>query len=416
MSMSRILIRTPRLFDGESRTLREHAFVIIEGERIAALGDQRELAGTDQFEQVIELPPDSTLLPGLINMHTHISFSSSDRVFADALAESDVQKMIRIAENLRTALATGVTTLRDCGTWPHLALPVRDAVERGQFVGPRIVASGAITITGGHCWFCAREADNSDEIRKAVRAHVKDGVDFIKLFATGGNTTPGSNALATQYSSEQMCAATEEARRAGRRTASHAHAVDGVRTSIAARVTTIEHCSFQTAAGIGWDEDMVSEILDAGIYVCHTVFRASTKLDRDALSAEQQAMFDRRARAIEQRLVLTRRLADKGVKLIAGNDAGVSQVSFADFPGDLVLAATGCGIAPVDVLVSATGEAAQALGRDDIGTIAPGKVADLLVVHGDPLADIRAITHPERVIARGRPAAGPGAALNVLAT
>lgn len=413
--MSRTLIRAPRLFDGAARSAREHAFVLLEGECIAAVGDQRELSGGEQFDQVIELPPDCTLLPGLINMHTHISFSSSDRVFADALAESDVHKMIRIAENLRSALATGVTTLRDCGTWPHLALPVRDAIERGQLTGPRIIASGAITITGGHCWFCAREADSEEEIRKAVRAHVKDGVDFIKLFATGGNTTPGSDALATQYSAAQMCAATEEARRSGRRTASHAHAVDGVRHSIAARVTTIEHCSFQTAAGIGWDEDMVSAILDAGIYVCHTVFRASTKLERDTLAADQQAMFDRRARVIEQRLVLTRRLADKGVKLIAGNDAGVSQVTFADFPGDLVLAATGCGIAPVDVLISATGEAARALGRDDIGTLAPGKCADLLAVHGDPLADIHAITRPERVLARGRPAAGAGAALNVLA-
>jgi imidazolonepropionase-like amidohydrolase len=213
-----------------------------------------------------------------------------------------------------------------------------------------------------------------------------------------------------------MCAATEEARRAGRRTASHAHAVDGVRTSIAARVTTIEHCSFQTEAGIGWNEDLVSEILDAGIYVCHTVFRGPTKLDRDALPAAEQELLDRRARSIGQRLQLTRRLADKGVKLIAGNDAGVSHVNFADFPGDLVLAATGCSIAPVDVLVSATGEAAQALGRDDIGAIAAGRMADLLVVRGDPLSDIRAITQPERVIARGLPAAGPGAALNVLAT
>lgn len=414
--MSGILIRAPRLFDGASRSVREHAFVIIEGESITALGEQRELGGVERFAQVIDLAPDTTLLPGLINMHTHLSFSSSERVFTDALAESDVQKMIRIAENLRTTLATGVTTVRDCGTWPHLALPVRDAIGSGSMAGPRIVASGPITITGGHCWFCAREADSEEEIRKAVRAHVKDGVDFIKLFATGGNTTPGSNALATQYSTEQMCAATEEARRAGRRTASHAHAVDGVRTSIAARVTTIEHCSFQTAAGIGWDEGMVGEILDAGIYVCHTVFRGPTKLARDALPADQQALFDRRTRSIEQRIALTRRLADKGVKLIAGNDAGVSHVSFADFPGDLVLTATGCGIAPSDVLVSATGQAAQALGRDDIGIIAPGKIADLLVVHGDPLTDIRAITRPERVIARGRPAAGPGAALNVLAT
>jgi len=410
------LIRAPRLFDGASRTLLEHAFVVVDGERITGVGEQRELAGVDGFDDVVDLASDTTLLPGLINMHTHISFSSSDRVFADAVGESDPQKMLRIAENLRTALATGVTTVRDCGTWPHLALPAREAQQHGMLAGPRIIASGAITITGGHCWFCATEADDEFEVRKAVRAHVKDGVDFIKLFATGGNTTPGSDALATQYSAAQMCAATEEARRSGRRTASHAHAVDGVRTSIAARVTTIEHCSFQTTAGLGWDEELANEIVDAGIYVCHTVFQGPTKLDRGALSPQQRTLHDRRTRTIEQRLALTRRLADKGVSLIAGNDAGVGQVTFADYPGDLVLTANGCGIAPVEVLISATGTAAQALGRDDIGIIAPGKIADLLVVHGNPLDDIAAIKRPERVIARGRPAAGPRATLNVLAT
>jgi imidazolonepropionase-like amidohydrolase len=189
-----------------------------------------------------------------------------------------------------------------------------------------------------------------------------------------------------------------------------------VRTSITARVTTIEHCSFQTAAGIGWDEALASEIVDAGIYVCHTVFRGPTKLERDALAPDEQALLDRRVRGIEQRLALTRRLAGKGVMLVAGNDAGVSQVTFADFPGDLVLTSTGCGIAPAEVLASATSSAAQALGRDDIGLIAPGRIADLLVVHGDPLADIRAITLPERVIARGRLVAGRDAVLNVLAT
>ena len=299
---------------------------------------------------------------------------------------------------------TGVTTVRDCGTWPHLALPVRDAVEQGLLPGPRIITSGAITSTGGHCWFCATEADNESEVRKAVRTHVKSGVDFIKLFATGGNTTPGSNALLAQYTVAEMCAATDEARKASRRTAAHAHGIDGVRHSITARVTTIEHCSFQTEAGIGWDEDLASEALDAGIYVCHTVFRGINKLEHDnthELTAAEAQTIESRRQATADRLILTRRLADKGVQLLAGNDAGVMHVGFSDFPGDLVMTSEGCGLSPCAVLKSATSTAAQALGCEDIGIVAAQKVADLLVVHGDPINNIRDIERTAMVFARG---------------
>jgi imidazolonepropionase-like amidohydrolase len=402
----RLLIKAPRLFDALSEQCAQQAYVVIDGERIDDIGAQSDLGvnADEQFDQVIDLPRDSTLLPGLINMHTHLSFSSSMQVFEDAIADGDPVKMIRIVENLRKCLHTGVTTVRDCGTWPHLALPVRDAVERGLLPGPRIVASGAITSTGGHCWFCATEADSEAEVRKAVRSHVKDGVDFIKLFATGGNTTPGSNALVAQYNAAEVCAATEEARKASRRTAAHAHGIDGVRHSITARVTTIEHCSFQTAAGIGWDEDLASKAVDAGIYVCHTVFRGISKLEQDSshvLTDVEARIIEARREPNAKRMALTRRLADKGVQLLAGNDAGVMHVGFSDFPGDLVMTSEGCELSPGAVIKSATRTAAQALGLEDIGTIERQKVADLLVVHGDALHNIRDIERTAMVFARG---------------
>lgn len=402
----RTLIKAPRLFDAVSERSTEHAFIVIDAEQITEVGVQRDLGENahQQFDQIIDLPTDTTLMPGLINMHTHLSFSSGMQVFNDAVTDSEQVKMIRIVENMRKCLHTGVTTVRDCGTWPYLALPVRDAVEQGLLPGPRIIASGAITSTGGHCWFCATEADNEAEIRKAVRSHVKDGVDFIKLFATGGNTTPGSNSLVAQYTAAEMCAATEEARKASRRTAAHAHGIDGVRNSITARVTTIEHCSFQTEAGIGWDEDMASEALDLGIYVCHTVFRGISKLEHDrshVLTDAEARIIETRRQSTAERLALTRRLADKGIQLLAGNDAGVLHVGFSDFPGDLVMTSEGCGLSPCAVLKSATSAAASALGREDIGTIAAQKTADLLVVNGDPLNNIRDIERTAMVFSRG---------------
>jgi len=280
-------------------------------------------------------------------------------------------------------------------------LPVRDAIEQGLLTGPRIIASGAVTTTGGHCWYCATESDDEVSVRRAVRQHVKDGVDFIKLFATGGNLTPGTNSIEPQFSGPELCAAAEEARRLGMRTASHAHGTAGVVNSINARVSTIEHCSFLSTGGIGWEETLAREIADLGIFVCHTIFRGVAKFEGDPhyrFSESEQ----RQLEGSKARLTLTRRLADAGVPLVAGNDAGVTHVGFADFPSDLVLVAEGCGFSPGAVLRSATGVAADALGRADIGRIRVAASADLLAVAGDPSVDIGAIEATRLVMARGQ--------------
>lgn len=401
--MSTMLIKAGGVYDGESVIIESAAFVGTDGNRITAVGTQAELgaSGAGNYRRVVDLGPDVWLMPGLINMHTHISFSGDREVFANATSDSDPVKMLRIGKNLGMALASGVTTIRDCGTPPHLALPTRDAVEAGLLPGPRIIASGAVTTTGGHCWYCATEADDEAAVRQAVRAHVKDGVDFIKLFATGGNLTPGTNSCAAQFTEAELCAATEEARRLGRSTASHAHGVDGVRRSIAARVTTIEHCSFQTESGIGWDPDLATQVADRGIVVCPTVFRGVTKgLDAPGLEldeAQRQAMAVR-----ESRLALTAKLAQAGVTLVAGNDAGVTCCDFSDFPHDLVLTVEGCGFPAATVLASATSLAADVLGRPDLGRLRAGKAADILAVQGNPAEDIHAVTRPRLVVARGQ--------------
>ena len=399
----RLLIRAPRLFDGVSQKLAEHAYLVVEDGLIVALGPQSELAESadEAFDRTVLLHADSTVLPGLINMHTHLSFSALPTMFDDAVSESDAVKLIRIVTNMRAAVCAGVTTVRDCGTWPRLMIPARTAAEQGLAPGPRIVASGAITTTGGHCWYCSTEADSESEVRKAVRTHIKDGVDFLKLFATGGNVTPGSDALVTQFTEAEMCAATQEARKGGRRTAAHAHGLEGVRNAIAARVTTIEHCSFQTETGIGWNDAMVDEIVDAGIYVCPTFFRGTAKLASDpgyTFNAREKMFMTRR----RQRAQLTTRLAERGVMLVSGNDAGVPHCHVEDFPGDLVATVEECGLSPLAVIRSATSVAAEALGRTKIGQVAQGKAADILAVRGNPLTDIRDLERIELVVARGR--------------
>jgi imidazolonepropionase-like amidohydrolase len=398
-----MLIKAERVFDGQSNRVLEHVYVLVNGKTIEAMGPQSELDGSaGKFAQEIDLGPDVTLLPGLINMHTHMSFSGSATVFDDHQTESVERKLIRSVENLKMALRTGVTTVRDCGTLNSIAFAMREAVEHGIVQAPRIIASGqGITITGGHLWFCGIEADDEVAVRRAVRSQVKAGADFIKAFATGGNTTPRSNSLAAQYTEAEMCAITEEAERFNVRVAAHAHGTPGVCNAIRARVTTIEHCSFMTAAGIGYEPDAVRMIADAGLYVCPTIFQGQGKyLDREQAkeSAEIAHFFALR----DQRFTLVRRLVEDGVQIVSGSDSGVRYNSFEDYPADLVLATEGTDLSPLYMLKSATSIAAEALGRSDVGVLAPGRAADLFAVHGDPLQDIRALTRPRLVVARGQ--------------
>ncbi len=376
---------------------------MVECETITAVGPQTELEGSaDRFAQDLDLGPDVTLLPGLINMHTHMSFSAGASVFDDHQQESYETKLIRAVGNLNAALRTGVTTVRDCGTLNGIAFAVRAAIECGTMIGPRVIASGdGITTTGGHLWFCGVEADSEVEVRRAVRSQVKAGADFIKVFATGGNTTPGTNPLAAQYTESEMCALTEEARRLGKTVASHAHGTPGVRTSIAARVTTIEHCSFLQPTGNMYEPDQGRQIADAGIYVCPTMFRGRGKVllrDEPHDSPQVKEYLDQR----EARFRLVRQLVEQGVQIVSGSDAGVAFNEFTDYPGDLIFAVEGTDFSPVYILKSATSVAAESLGRSDLGVVAPGKSADLLAVQGNPLQDIRALNHPRLVVSRGR--------------
>lgn len=399
--MTALLMKAGRVYDGRAEQVLEHAYVLIEGQRIAAVGRQAELEGSaGRFAQEIDLGSDVTLLPGLINMHTHMSFSAGESIFDDHQRESYETKMIRAVDNLHKALRTGVTTVRDCGTLNGIAFAVRAAVEDGVLVGPRVIASGdGVTTTGGHLWFCGVEADSDLEVRRAVRAQVKAGADFIKVFATGGNSTPGTNACAAQYTERELCALTEEARRLDKRVASHAHGTPGVIASITARVTTIEHCSFLQPAGVQYEPEQVRRIVDAGIYVCPTVFRGRGKLLAEQPDLPWAAEF---WATQEARFALVRRLVDDGVTLISGSDAGVNYNEFSDYPDDLILTAEGLDLSPTYVLQSATSVAAEALGRSDLGVLAPGKAADVLAVQGNPLQDMRALRHPVLVVARGQ--------------
>jgi imidazolonepropionase-like amidohydrolase len=402
--MDDLLIKAGRLFDGRGDSTVATAFVHVRGGRIAALGRQAELgAEAGRFGRVIDLGAEATLLPGLINMHVHMSCNPTDSWYADIMNDSPERLMLRAVTNLQEALTAGVTTVRDCGTRNAVAFACREAAREGLLVAPRVVASGhGITTTGGHCHFFCHEADSVVEVQRAVRVQAKAGADFIKLFATGGRLTPNTNILAGQFSESEMRAAGDEARRLGLRTASHALGIPGIETSVAARVTTIEHCAFLRPEGVRYDPALAGRIAEAGIAVCPTIYQGIGKYAADSgftPTPAQQAFFDSRA----QRYQTVQALVKQGVRIVAGSDAGVPHVRFGDFPGDVVTLGEGTGLPTAYVLKTATALAAEVLGLgDETGTLAPGLSADLLGVRGDPLTDLRALTRPLLVVAQGR--------------
>jgi imidazolonepropionase-like amidohydrolase len=416
------IVRAARVWDGVAASPLVDGFVLVEGDQIGAVGRWAELAdstsrGAAQGAVSIVDCGDATLLPGLINGHVHLTLSGSMNVLDDYLAERDAGAEMLTARalgNLRAAVATGTTTVRDCGTLNNVAFAVRARVEAGEINGPRVLTCGAgLTTSGGHCHFFCHQVDTTEELRAAVAEQAQAGADFIKIFATGGNLTPGTNPFAAQYGADQIRAVVETAHAAGLAVAAHAHAPEGIANAIGAGVDTIEHCWFETEEGVAYDARLVDQIAEGEIAVCPTV------AGRKPLPPEEVEEF-LATRPVAQRLWSrlaeirqnARKMFEAGVVLIGGSDAGaIPAVGFDLYPlGVASMADFGqfpVGLSPLDALRASTSLAARACGLTDTGRLEPGLRADLLVVDGNPLDQISDLEHVKLVICNGRIAADP---------
>jgi imidazolonepropionase-like amidohydrolase len=333
--------------------------------------------------------PGATIMPGLIDAHVHLGFDGGPDPAARMRRETDAQQLVLMLHHARQLLGVGVTTARDLGARGYLDVVVRDAIASGLARGPRLVVSARpITVTGGHCWFMGGEADSEDDLRRMVRTHHKHGADLIKVMSTGGFMTTGSAPWHAQFTREQLAVITEEAGRVDKRVAAHAHGIEGIRRAVEAGVSTLEHCSFVTETNERrFDKPLAAMIAERGIFVCPTI------------NVNAPYVAELTGLAVGEYLTT---MHDLGVRIIAGTDAGVDNTPHHQYAGGLEYFVR-LGFSPVQVLAMATTEAAAALGVDAItGRLAPGYDADLIVVDGDPLADITVLSQLLRVVARGR--------------
>jgi len=392
------VLRAARLFDGTGGEVLSPATVIVEGERIAAVG--RSLP-VPEGARVIELG-DATLTPGLIDLHTHLTDRFGVHWEEALLTTTPPEAALWGARNARDTLMAGFTTCRDMGpTWPYVDVELRDAIEAGAVPGPRLLVAGNyVSSTGGagdarqfsiyvDVPIVRNLADGPDEIVKAVRTHLKQGADFVKILATGAVLSKGIPPGSQQYSDEEIRAAVVEADRWGRQVAAHAHGAEGIKAAIRAGVRTVDHGSYL-------DDEAVEMLRGSGTYYVPTLYTSEIIETSEHVPASQKER-ERQVREVQD--AGFRRALAAGIPIGMGSDAAV--IPHGENARELG-ARVRLGESPAAALASATRVNAEILGLESsIGTIEPGKLADLAAFAGDPLSDITALERPVLVMKGG---------------
>ncbi|MBI2681862.1 MAG: amidohydrolase family protein [Acidobacteriales bacterium] len=400
-------IKAGRLFDSVSDAYKTNMVIVVEGERIKSIAPAAQTQ-VPKDASVIDLS-NATVLPGLIDCHTHLG-SSGDR-YAEiyAFKDSPFRGAFSGLMNSEKTLLAGFTSVRDVGSSPFLAVDLRNAINEGMFPGPRIVASGPyISMTGGHgdlnnyapqvqVWMFPEErdfsiADGVDQIRHTVRAQLKYGVDVIKIGATGGVLSKGDSPGAPQYTEAELKAAADEAHMAGRRIAAHAHGAEGIKNAIRAGIDSIEHASLVDDEGIRLAKEH-GTYFDMDIYNDDYILGKAIEHGLPQENVDKEKMVGRLQRENFEKAVKA------GVKMAFGTDAGV-------YPhGDNAkqfFYMVKFGMTPAQAIKTATASSADLIDRGkSVGTLEAGKFADIIAVTGDPLKDVTALEKVDFVMKSG---------------
>jgi len=381
-----LVIKDGPVFIGDGRIV-DKATVVVEGDRIDCIGPPDMTFPMDA--QVIDIKG-SMLLPGFVDCHLHILIDGSPNPLAAVETNSMHMLTLRAAMHARNTLMAGVTTARDMGGTGEAEIAIRDAINMGIVQGPRLLVSGKqICMTGGQGWQFGREADGPDEVRKAAREQIKAGCDIVKLMATGGIMTPGVEPGAAQLTEAELRAGVAEARRANKKCASHAQGTEGILNSLRAGVDSIEH-------GFFLNEECIAMMKSAQVPLVPTL-GPGDMLEKAAAMGVPEFIIEK-SRKVRGPHVQSLAMAKKANILIGmGADCGTPLLPHGSNLIELV-SLTQNGFTPKEALTIGTLNGARILGLDDqLGSISEGKLADLVVAGGDPLADISLLTHPENI-------------------
>jgi imidazolonepropionase-like amidohydrolase len=399
-----VAVKTGRLIDPKAGSVLTGAIILIENGRVKAVGPALAIpAGA----KVIDLSA-LTVLPGLFDCHTHLvgDYSTDGDPLSD-LKTTSAQRAFESVPNARVTLEAGFTTVRDVGTYrAFVDVALRDAIARGAFPGPRMFVAGAyVTISegGGALTGFAPDitlpwdlrygvADGADQVRQRVREIAAHGVDLIKVLASGAFLTHGSRPGAVEFTFEELKAAVEEASKKGLKVAAHAHATEAIKLAVKAGVASIEH-------GTYLDDEGIRLMKEHGTYLVADIYDAEW-IRQGAKTGTPKDFADKEPEADEIQRENFRKAVKAGVKIAFGTDSSVYPhgLNARQFAWQVRYGQT-----PMEAIRSATITAAELIGREaEIGSLEPGKWADLIAVKGDPLQDVRVLESVAFVMKEGK--------------
>ena len=381
------VLKGGRVIDGTGREPIENAAVCMEGTRLTYVGPSEGAPSGDG--EIIDVTGKS-ILPGLFNSHAHLAWDGVEDIRLQSINDSIPVATFKMAANLAKSLQGGVTTVRDLGVH-RLNLGAKEAVQRGIVPGPRLIVSGAaVAMTGGHTWWCCREADGIADVRKAVREQIKSGADVIKVMA--------SSATEPEFSVGELEAMAEEAHRAKVRITAHAFAGPAIRRVVEAGFDSVEH-------GGPMDDETIALMVERGTFLVTTFSPVTLQALYGLEHGMSKAHVERRKRQMgdESRYASIARAAKAGVRICMGTDAGSPLVPHNEIATELkMLIEYGICDTPLETIVCSTKHAAQLCGvEDEWGTLEPGKCADVLVIDGNPLENLDDLRQIERVFVDG---------------
>jgi imidazolonepropionase-like amidohydrolase len=414
--MIRLLLTGATVIDGTGRPP-QPADILVEGERIEGVGPPEQFRHLPESIRRVDVAG-RTLIPGMADLHCHLMMDGE----ADYLAGSADRRppaeetigylMAKMVRNAERTLAAGFTFVRETGCKYFLSVDLKRAVDDGVLRGPRIVPAQPLIMTGGHFHrLGAIEADGPDELRKAARLAIKNGIEVIKVMATGGVGTPGTEPGSPQLTVEEIRATVEVALWAGKRTMTHAQGALGIRNAVEAGVQCIDHGQF-----MGTDDDLMKLMRERNVAYVPTLCNNPLKIEAEEQAQVRGAAFGiagslmRKARMlVGPHRVTFEKAMELGLRIGCGTDVG-SPYNFHGENAQELEMMVRYGMSPTEAIKCATLRSAEIVGlQKDLGSIEPGKLADIVVVGGDPIANVNILRRPgaiEAVFLGGQLVAG----------